>query len=167
MARSAGEPQGGHIGDYRRALKSKRTSIFIVRPEEGALIAWCAQALLNHKNDSLSVAKSQFFLPANVRRSSRVARCAGVISCLARIFSIPSLIPRNAPSTATPFSEFQPNTTLPSCLPIIRFLKSIIFWFADCTVGRSINPCQRHSAQLGRKFQCVGHAGLTASLQPS
>ena len=29
QAQSAGEPQGGTAGDYRRALKSKRTSIFV------------------------------------------------------------------------------------------------------------------------------------------
>jgi hypothetical protein len=42
QAQSAGEPQGGNAGDYRRAPKSKRTSIFVGK---GALIAWRTQAL--------------------------------------------------------------------------------------------------------------------------
>ena len=81
---------------------------------------------LSHNSDSLSVAKSQLFLPAIARNSSRIARCAGVIPSLARMASIPSLIPRNAPSMATPFPGFHMNRTLDSCLPTIRFLKSIV-----------------------------------------
>jgi hypothetical protein len=83
---------------------------------------------LSHNSDSLSVAKSQLFLPAIARNSSRIARCAGVIPSLARMASIPSLIPRNAPSTATPFPGFHMNRTLDSCVPTIRFLKSIVIF---------------------------------------
>ena len=88
---------------------------------------------LSHNSDSLSVAKSQLFLPAIARNSSRIARCAGVIPSLARMASIPSLIPRNAPSTATPFPRFHMNRTLDSCLPTVRFLKSIVIFGAQGT----------------------------------
>ena len=66
---------------------------------------------------SLSVAKSQLFLAAIARNSLRIARCSGMIPSLARMASIPSLIPRNAPSMATPFPGFNMNRTLVRFVP--------------------------------------------------
>ena len=77
------------------------------------------------ESDFLRAAKSQSLLSATARSSSRMARCAAVIPSLARIVSIPSLIPRNAPSI-TPFSGSHMKRTLDSCLPRIRFLKSMV-----------------------------------------
>ena len=52
----------------------------------------------------------------------------GVILSLDRMASIPSLIPGNDPSMATPSLGFHMNRTLDSCLPTIRFLKLIVMF---------------------------------------
>jgi hypothetical protein len=87
--------------------------------------------MATYDRDSLRVAKSQLFLPAIARNSSRMARCAGVIVSPERMASIPSLIPRNAPSMATSSLGFHRNRILDSCLPTIRLLKLIVMPLID------------------------------------
>jgi hypothetical protein len=86
------------------------------------------------KSVFFSAMKSQSLAPAIARSSSKMARWAELVPSLARIASMPSLIPRNEPRTAAPFSALHIKRTFDSCRPRTRLLKSIMYSPAKLSV---------------------------------